>query len=57
MEKRTYTEKKNAAREKSLRELAEWRNNEHFSRLQLYAPPAGSTASDLCESLESAGLF
>lgn len=33
MKKGTYTERKNAAREKSLRELAEWRGNEHFSTL------------------------
>lgn len=33
MKKRTYTERKNAAREKSLRELAEWYGNEHLSAL------------------------
>ena len=33
MKKKTYTEQKNAARENSLRELAEWRGNEHFSTL------------------------
>lgn len=33
MKKRTYTERKNAAREKSLRELAEFRGDEYFSTI------------------------